>query len=241
MGVHSRQPVLEFEIYDALSLRDQDTCAHYDESFCTAFGRGLECILQIISTWHLQSLNLHSQRSGGNLSLFKMSLNWSIRTATLNEMANSRKSWECLFEQLQSFAGQVREHVDDTGDVSTGPRKTGDQALPDWVITGISHDDRDRAGCVFSSAGGEYPNGENEINSKTDNIVGQVGVLVLTFRESVFDKQVLSFNVAKLAKTLTEGFIDRSRRQIAYTVNFARLLCLSGDARRKKQGAKRSA
>ncbi|HEY7221228.1 MAG TPA: hypothetical protein VH985_22845, partial [Candidatus Binatia bacterium] len=196
----------------------------YDESFCTAFGRSSECILQIIGTWHLQSLNPHAQRSGGSLSLSKMRLNGSIRTAVLNEMGNSRKFWECFLEKLQAFAGQVRKHVDDTGDVCTGLRETGDQALPDWVVAGIAHDDRNRAGCVLGGAGGGYPNGENEINSQTDNIVGQVGILVVTFRESVFNEQVLSFDIAQLPKTLTEGFIDKSWGKVAYTINFAGLL-----------------
>ena len=73
MGMHRWQPVLDFEIYDPLSVRNKETYPHYDESVCTPFDCGSEGTFQIVRTRHLQSLNPYPQRTASGLNLFMVS------------------------------------------------------------------------------------------------------------------------------------------------------------------------
>ena len=59
MGMHRRQPVFGCERHDPWPVRNEETHPHHDDSLCASLRRGPESTLQIIRTFHVQSLNPH--------------------------------------------------------------------------------------------------------------------------------------------------------------------------------------
>src|SRR5262249_20113277 len=71
--IHRQQTILNCEIYNPLLVvNDESPKRHNYESFCSLLASGVECLIQILRTAHLQRLNLHPQRTGSYFCFLKL-------------------------------------------------------------------------------------------------------------------------------------------------------------------------
>jgi hypothetical protein len=159
------------------------------------------------------------------------------------ENGHSRDPEKDLLEQLQPFSTKIGSNGGQSGNVSARPRKTGDKVQR---ICNPGKYDRRCLSYVLGSARRRGIYRKDDVNFKPDQLGREVRESIqLPLSKSVFKKNVLSFNVAKLAKTaskcLDQDFdpcIARSlRTEDAYPSSLARLLRLRGKAKRKEQSA----
>jgi hypothetical protein len=112
---------------------------------------------------------------------------------------------EGLLEQLQVLADNLR--AGDEGqscDIRPRPREAGDEATLDG-IEDCHRDDGDRPGRILGRQGRCRGYRNDDVNLQAHQFVHEVGKpLVLPFRISVLDRDVLAFDVTEFAQALAE-------------------------------------
>src|SRR5262249_25960931 len=126
---------------------------------------------------------------------------WIPEHSYAGELGNS------VLEQLQPFTRQFRGNVGLAGDVAAGSRKAISESATDRVSYRC-HNDRDCRGSVFGSQG-IWSNGSNDhVNLETHQLGCERGEpIVFTFRISVFNADVFSFNPSELAQSLAKCLV----------------------------------
>ena len=116
-----------------------------------------------------------------------------------------------FLEQLQLLANQLRRDPPGSCDISTRPREARDEPVLDRI--GDRRDD-DRNGLRRISGGFDRAGyGDDDVDFQLDQLGGEIGQhLAIPRRRAVLDNDVLSHDVAKLAKTVHEGFALRGWR-----------------------------
>ncbi len=93
-------------------------------------------------------------------------------------------------------------------DIPAGTLEAGDQALPDGVVIGVSHHDRDRAGRLLGGAGRVHAEGDDAVHLEADQIGGEGGLPGdVSFGKAPLDDKILSFDVAELAQVLLKHLL----------------------------------
>ena len=156
----------------------------------------------------LQDRELHPLRARRFLHVSDHGL--GIRIVRVHEESDHLGLGDQLGQQLEPLGHQLRGQNADAREVAARPGKAGDQTLSDRV--GAEEDNRDRRGCAFAAraAGGA---GHDHVDLAADEVGGQCGQpIIATLRPAVFDRHILSLDIAGFAQSLAERGHKRCSR-----------------------------
>src|SRR5262249_26257621 len=123
----------------------KDDAPQQNGSISALLGRGSECSFNILGTQYVEVLNLHFQRSSGELRLFD-----DLRSVGFDRTADDGNAGELgndLLEKLEPFAAQLRGEVGQSGEVSSRSRQTGDEPAGNRIA--VLREDNGNRGCCF--------------------------------------------------------------------------------------------
>src|SRR5262249_30181988 len=164
-------------------------------------------------------------------------------TVRIVENRDTSKFRDGLFEQLQPLAAKFYVKVCNAGDVAAGSSKAFNYACLDRIKPLAHHNDGNGLGRLHDRPHLLGTCGyDDDVNLETHQLGGKLGVPIkLTLRISVRNRNVLSFYVAKLAKTLPDS-LDTGigswieRRKIPYAEDCLRLLRIGSHCKSNQCG-----
>jgi hypothetical protein len=126
------------------------------------------------------------------------------RRISCGEHSNARETaGQQLLQQLQPFFLHLEGERGKTGDVFPWTGQVRHNADSDRVAN-RPHDNRDLGRCAFSGKGRRRAPGDNDVDRQRNKLGGQRRVtFVPVLRPAVFKLQILAFDIAPLAQTLT--------------------------------------
>jgi hypothetical protein len=124
---------------------------------------------------------------------------WRSSIGRIDEDGNTNGLGHQVMQKMQPLGRQLRVKLIDAGHIAARPGETGDKTKPNRVFTD-AEDDRDRRGFSFGrertrSIGGRGDRG----HSTADQIGHQRGQTIVLALKVVFDRHVLTFDVANFA------------------------------------------
>src|SRR5882757_4102222 len=94
------------KVNDELLVREGEGLEPHDQDVGSVPDGGIECRRQVLGLSDVEKLGLEAQGSRGDLDL--LPLRWKSRVAHVEEGRDSRRSWNQVTEQLDSFCIELR-------------------------------------------------------------------------------------------------------------------------------------
>jgi hypothetical protein len=139
-----------------------------------------------------------------------------IRKGRIQQHANRRCAGNDVVQQPETFGLQCRAKQADARDIASGPIEARDDAGVDRIDVGDENDRQRRGGCFCYLQCVDADSNDCR-NPATDQLGHQVRQpIVVAFRETIFDRNVLSLVISRFLQALAErrhAQRDVARRQ----------------------------
>ena len=171
---------------------------------------GGECGVDFAFGGGLENKELHSLRAGRLVHVSDDGL--GIRIARVHQEGDHPGLRNQLGQQLELLGRQFDGEGAEAREVAARPGDTGDQAVPDRVVD-AGENDRDRRGRVLRRACCRDGARRDHVDLAADEVGSQCRQpIIVAFRKAVFDRHVLSLDIAGFAQSMMERRHIRSRR-----------------------------
>ncbi len=175
------------------------------------FGKGRESVVDLSFVSGFQDMEPDPFRARCFLSVPNDAL--GIRVIRVYQQGYRRGSGNQFGYQIELFRDQLDGEEGEARKVTAGPGQTRDHAVRDRVAAG-DENDRDRRGRVFRCQCRKVAAGcKDQVHPAGDKLCGERGQpIVMPLGPAVFDRQVLSVDVADFAQAPTKRLRRRDNR-----------------------------
>ena len=137
----------------------------------------------------------------------------ALEFVRVHQQGNHPSPRNQLRQQLKPLSRHLGGEHADPSEVAARPGEAGDQPVPDR-IGATPEDDRDRRGRAFRGKCTRRAGRDDQIDVAADEIGGQCGQpIVMALRPAIFDRQILSLDIAGFAQSLAERDHKQCRRR----------------------------